>query len=738
MTVGERVTYSQDAVASELIELRKSQLLKLIIAVPAVGWLYYIFAASTPSHIDGMPLLLALLLTCGEAFWLRHKHYQAASWLVLLGILLATSLTIIAHPSSLAIAFAALTIIAAGALLDTGQVLLVTLFAGLASAAALQIGTEGAQPGVRRLGEALLLYGLVFGGTWISHDPPKTAVEWALSAWEQVHKALLETRQRRADIYRTARALDEATYRIERMNNELIMARHAAEIAKANKVRFAATVSHELRGPLNLILGFSRLMILSPERYGVPLPRGYRADVDTIYVNSQHIASLIDDILDLSQIEMADLPLVRDHIDLEKDVVQESINTVRSLIERKGLYLRMELAGDLAPILADKVRLRQVVINLLTNAVRFTERGGITIRTAQDENNLLVSVQDTGRGIAPGDMRRLFEEFYRVQTAETEDIEKSTGLGLAISKYLVGLHGGRIWADSTVGVGTTFHFTIPLPGVESVAYRSVRTRERVQRSQPFETCLIAHRDPVAVRLLARHLEGYRVVGVPDERQVLALVRELHPRAIITTPDLGRRVRSQLSQTPFDVPVISCPMPDMTQDTFDKGVLTYLIKPITPEMVEATMRQLGGNDKSTVMIVDDEPDAVRLLEIMLTSSPRPYRILKAYDGLQALELVKDIVPDVVFMDLIMPGMDGRQTIERMRADERLRTVPVIIISARDPSDHVATLGMPIHVWRKRPLAIAQGVKCLKALLDTLTPDYLPEQATLESPAPGPRR
>ncbi len=162
------------------------------------------------------------------------------------------------------------------------------------------------------------------------------------------------------------RALEEATYRIERMNNELIVARREAEEARALKARFVATVSHELRGPMNLILGFSRLMALSPKSYEQPLPRCYRADIHTIYRNCQHVLALVDDILDLSQIEAQRLPLVRDRVDLEDDVVRKAVGIVESLMERKGLTLRLELAGNLPWVLADQVRLRQALLNLLS------------------------------------------------------------------------------------------------------------------------------------------------------------------------------------------------------------------------------------------------------------------------------------------------------------------------------------------------------------------------------------
>jgi len=236
-------------------------------------------------------------------------------------------------------------------------------------------------------------------------------------------------------------------------------------------------VSHELRGPLNLILGFSRLMALSPERYGEPLPGAYRADVATIYRNSRHLSDLIDDILDLSQIEAERLPLAKERVDLEEEVVKEAAEFVHPLAERKGLTLTLRLAGTLPAVMVDRVRLRQVVLNLLTNAVRFSEKGEITLRTERQRERVLVSVQDSGPGIDADQLPRLFQEFSQAQPAERREV-RGSGLGLAISKQLVELHGGEIWVQSTRGVGSTFSFTVPLSEADAYIGRTVHTGPR--------------------------------------------------------------------------------------------------------------------------------------------------------------------------------------------------------------------------------------------------------------------
>jgi CheY-like chemotaxis protein len=415
--------------------------------------------------------------------------------------------------------------------------------------------------------------------------------------------------------------------------------------------------------------------------------------------------------------------------------VEDAIRVVRPLAERKGLYLEVHLPADGLPtILADRVRLRQVMLNLLTNAVRFTQQGGITVDVTRRPDSVLVSIQDTGRGISSDELPRLFEEFSQLHLTEGDSV-KGTGLGLAISKHLIELHGGRIWAESQENVGTRFYFTLPLPETTPTQPRHSRPTDSPLPARPHDVCLVLHRDPAIVRLLARYLEGYHVIGVPREHDLLPLIHDYYPRAVVAPPPSAEHVRAALAVAQVDVPVISCSMPQLTQGPQVEGALSYLMKPVTREMVEATIRQVQWNGKEmNVLVVDDDPDTVRLLEIMLTSTPEAPRVWKAYDGQQALEIMQTRVPDLIFIDLLMPGLDGERTIAQMRIDHRLRAVPVVVVSARDMVGDTATLGTHIGVYSQRPVSITEGVKRLQALLDALTPRYLPEVAS-DVPSPA---
>jgi CheY-like chemotaxis protein/anti-sigma regulatory factor (Ser/Thr protein kinase) len=427
---------------------------------------------------------------------------------------------------------------------------------------------------------------------------------------------------------------------------------------------------------------------------------------------------------------------VKDRVDVGPDVVRKVIDTVQPLAERKGLTIREEVPQDLPWVLADSVRLRQALLNLLTNAIRFTERGGITVTVRACEHHLEISVADTGRGIAAEDMPRLFQEFRPLQPTATRE-GAGSGLGLSISKHLIELHGGRIWAESQEGQGTTLTFSVPLPDVEVVAMDGLRRVAATLPSGVHDICLVVHNDPYVVRLLARHVDGFTMVGVPEAGRVLRLVEELHPRAVVAHCDVAPTIEASLARTPYDVPVIGCGLPRVSEVPELAGVRGYLVKPVSQEMVRAMMGQEERNGHVRVLLVDDDPDAVRLLERMLTALPHRYSIYKAYDGLDALEIAQEVVPHIAFVDLVMPGLTGSELVAKLRELPPTRDTAIVIVSAQDWAEQEATFDPPLYVAFRRGVGMAEGASYLKSLLEVLSPRYLGGEALAGSPSPTPR-
>ena len=411
------------------------------------------------------------------------------------------------------------------------------------------------------------------------------AIYWFRERAMAAQRNDLELRERQGQLARTLKALDEAYRRLEYLNYDLARAREVADEARMTKQQFAASLSHELRTPLNVVVAFSETMYLSPESYGnVPLPAEYRGDAREIYRSSKHLLGLIDDVLDMSQIEAGRMRVEVEPVRLH-DVVVEALDMVRPLVRERGIVLGADVPQDLPPVLVDRARVQQVLLNLLNNARRFTERGSITVQAALEGEQVRVTVADTGVGIPPGEQEGMFREFHQLGTIASRDAPgrgyergdapgrgyergdapgrgyergdaprrgyeqgdaprwgyergrpDGSGLGLAISKRFVEMHGGRIWveSDGVAGHGSRFHFTLPLADVAPVRVSTLHGAQVPVRlpAGRGRTLLVLERDTRVVQMLERSLEDYQVVPVEDVSQVPRLVRELHARAVV--------------------------------------------------------------------------------------------------------------------------------------------------------------------------------------------------------------
>jgi signal transduction histidine kinase len=263
------------------------------------------------------------------------------------------------------------------------------------------------------------------------------------------------------ELTRLLKNMKEYQAYLTQSNEILVQARDEAEKALNVKQLFTQNVSHELRTPLNLIIGFSEAMINAPDNYGeVNWTPELKGDIDCIYESSKHLKALIDDVLDMAALENKKYEIFRVDIDLNS-VVQEAILLTEDAFATKGLYLRSELESHPLLVHADPVRIKQVMFNLLSNALKYTRTGGVVVYTKPVNNQAQVLVQDTGKGISAEDMNKVFDSFYQADRSSNRK-DTGTGLGLSISKHLIELHGGEIKMDSRLGSGTTVTFTLPL------------------------------------------------------------------------------------------------------------------------------------------------------------------------------------------------------------------------------------------------------------------------------------
>jgi signal transduction histidine kinase len=310
--------------------------------------------------------------------------------------------------------------------------------------------------------------------------------EWALLNYQRERRTNTELFDNRQKLELSLKRSEALGDRLQMANADLENARAAAEAAKNFRGQFLANMSHELRTPLNAIIGFSETMLKFPIMYdGVELPDAYRSDMNQIYTSGKQLLTLINDILDLAKVDAGKLEVHTEMVDLDP-IVKATLSTANGLIGTKDITLRTELPAHLPKVWADSNRVRQVLINLYSNAVKFTEQGEIVLSAKQHPDMLQISVRDTGCGIPEESLDIIFEEFKQADNSR-RDPRAGSGLGLAISRQLVTLMGGRIWAESKVGVGSTFHFTLPLHRVEahSPAPQIIETPQAA--AQPQET-----------------------------------------------------------------------------------------------------------------------------------------------------------------------------------------------------------------------------------------------------------
>ena len=475
-----------------------------------------------------------------------------------------------------------------------------------------------------------------------------------------------------------------------RLNMEVMKANTDLLEANHHKTTFLANMSHELRTPLNAILGFSELLIDSTDdRFPTATRRRF---LEQIHSSGKHLLALINDILDLSKVEAGKMELRLQMVSVAA-ILGQVASTVEPLAAQKQIHVEFE-AAQAGEVVADEGKLKQMVLNLVSNAIKFTpEAGNVTITAAQIGDRLEITIADDGIGISEEDIPRMFKEFQQVDSGVNR-MQQGTGLGLALTRSFAILHGGDVRVESTPGKGSRFTIDIPVKGRSTNVVRPVthppvgKTIENASRP----LILIVEDDAASAELLARQIEraGFRTEIARTGADALALAQVRKPVAItldIMLPDMdGWEILKRLKSDEVTnrIPAIVVSVVDNPELGAALGALEYFVKPLeSKELIRRlsriNLKRLSRGSRTCVLVVDDEPANRDWAKSVL--EPAGFDVTVASGGREAIELARTQKPDVVMLDLMMPEVDGFDVLHALSDNEETRAIPIAVMTAK---------------------------------------------------------
>jgi PAS domain S-box-containing protein len=469
----------------------------------------------------------------------------------------------------------------------------------------------------------------------------------------------------------------------KRFEEELAAAKQHAEEANRAKSQFIANMSHELRTPLSAVIGYAEMLEEEVAELDQPT---ILEDLKKIHGNARHLLSLINDVLDLSKIEAGKMEVHPERFEVGK-LVREVAQTVEALVHKKGNRLELAVGDGLGEMRSDLVKVRQILFNLLSNAAKFTEDGTIALRASRAGESLRFEVEDTGIGMTEEQQARLFKRFSQADSSTTRRFG-GTGLGLAITKAFCVMLGGDIAVTSRAGEGSAFTVTLPAD-VEDGVVPAAEEAGAIPPEEGLSLALVIDDDLPTRELLSRFLkrEGFATRAAADGESGLRLAKALRPSVIlldVMMPHMdGWSVLTALKADPelAEIPVIMVSMVDEKNLGYALGASAYLTKPIEwPRLKRTLERYRSEEEPPSALVVEDEAVTREHLRAMLTREG--WSVLEAENGRVALERLAQARPALILLDLLMPEVDGFELISELRRNPDWRSIPVVVLTARD--------------------------------------------------------
>jgi signal transduction histidine kinase/CheY-like chemotaxis protein len=483
------------------------------------------------------------------------------------------------------------------------------------------------------------------------------------------------------------------TYIVSALRNasdyrEIQKARAAADAANKAKSQFLANMSHELRTPMNAVIGYSEMLEEEAEEQGLDdlIP-----DLQKIRSAGNHLLQLINDVLDLSKIEADKIELHHETFDL-KHLLMDMEATAKPLVDKNANRFENEQLNDLGNAFQDQTKMRQVVLNMLSNAAKFTRDGLISMNAERsrhgDTDWLTINVSDTGIGMTTEQLEKVFDPFSQADSSTTREYG-GTGLGLSISRKFCEMMGGTLTAQSKKGTGSTFTMRVPIGTQSSVPEQADQTSVHGIPGEKEAACVLVIDDDEHVRDLMQRLlsrEGYKVILASNGEQGFDLAREVKPDVItldVLMPGQdGWSVLNQLKADPdlANIPVVMQSILDESNKAFMLGASEYLTKPIQRSEIIDVVRRLQNQNNRRALVVEDDINAQTLVAEWLKGDG--WEVYTAKNGLEGLQTFLKVEPGLIILDLMMPAMDGFEFLEQVRLQPKATDASVIVVTAKD--------------------------------------------------------